>query len=224
MLLGLVGMLLVILAACNTASASAGNPALSSISLSPTGTPGMGTPMPCPTGMGPCPPGMMAPAQLVQNGHYSDERFIDMMVPHHLMAIQMAQVAQKQGEHAEIKQLAANIITAQGQEIKELKALKQRLYGTAETPTMMNPVQMDNTGMLMPDQLARQHPFDQAFIDSMIAHHASAIAMASVALQRSSNPDIRRIARNIVNAQSAEIGQMIQWRQHWYPASSALMR
>ena len=184
----------------------------------------MGTPMPCPTGMGPCPPGMVAPAQLVQNGHYSDERFIDMLVPHHLMAIQMAQVAQKQGEHAEIKQLAANIITAQGQEIKELKALKQRLYGTAETPTMMNPVQMDNTGMLMPDQLAKQHPFDQAFIDSMIAHHASAIAMASVALQRSSNPDIRRIARTIVNAQSAEIGQMIQWRQHWYPAASAFTR
>ena len=193
-----------------------------SSSPGPTGTPGMGTPMPCPTGMGPCPPGMVAPAQLVQNGHYSDERFIDMMVPHHLMAIQMARVAQKHGEHIQIKQLAANIITTQGQEITELKALKQRLYGTTKTPTMMNPVQMDNTGMLMPNQLAQQHPFDKAFIDSMIPHHASAIAMASVALLRSKNPDILRIARSIVNAQSAEIGEMIQWRENWYPAGSAL--
>jgi uncharacterized protein (DUF305 family) len=174
--------------------------------------------MPCPTGMGPCHPGMMAPGELVQNGRYSDERFIDMMVPHHLMAIQMAQIAQKQGEHAQIKQLAASIITAQGQEINALKALKQRLYGTAETPTMMNPMQMDNIGMLTPDQLAKQRPFDRAFIDSMIPHHASAITMASVALLRSSNPDIRRIARNIVNAQSAEVGQMIQWRENWYPS------
>lgn len=180
----------------------------------PTMMPGKGTPMPCPTVM----PGMMAPAALVQNGQYSDERFIDMMVPHHLMAIEMAQVAQKQGEHAQIKQLAATIIATQGQEITELKALKQRLYGTAQTPTMMNPMQMDNTGMLMPNQLAQQHPFDRAFIDSMIPHHASAIEMASVALQRSSNPDIKRIAQGIVTAQSAEIGQLIQWRQTWYPA------
>jgi uncharacterized protein (DUF305 family) len=184
----------------------------------PCGTmmPGMGTPMPCPTGMGPCTPGMVAPAALVQNGQYSDERFIDMMVPHHLMAIQMAQLAQKQGQHAQIKQLAASIITTQTKEINELKALKQRLYGTSMTPTMMSSMQMDNLGMLTPDQLAHQHPFDEALIDSMISHHVSAINMASVALLRSSNPDIKRIARVIVDAQSAEIGQMIQWRQAWY--------
>jgi uncharacterized protein (DUF305 family) len=183
--------------------------------------PGKGTPMPCRTGtsgMAPCSQGVVAPAALVQNGQYSDERFIDMMVPHHLMAIQMAQLGQKLGQHAQVKQLAASVITTQSQEITELKALKQRLYGTAETPTMMNPMQMDNTGMLMPDQLAQQHPFDRAFLDSMIPHHASAISMASVALLRSSNPDIRRIAQAIVNAQSAEIGQMIRWRETWYPS------
>jgi uncharacterized protein (DUF305 family) len=83
---------------------------------------------------------------------------------------------------------------------------------------MMNPMQMDNTGMMTPAQVAQQHPFDRAFLDSMIPHHASAIEMASVALLRSGNPDIRRIARAIVNAQSAEIGQMIHWRQTWYPS------
>jgi uncharacterized protein (DUF305 family) len=71
----------------------------------------------------------------------------------------------------------------------------------------------------MPEQLAKQSPFDRAFIDSMIPHHASAIQMASVALLRSKNPGIVRTARSIVTAQSQEIGQMIQWRQHWYPLS-----
>lgn len=201
-LFGLFGMLLVLLAACRSASAIAGSPPLGYTAPNPTGTPT---------------PGMIAPAQLVQNGQYSDERFIDMMVPHHMMAIQMAQLAQKYGEHTQIKQVAANIITTQGQEITELKALKQRLYGTAETPTMMNPVQVENTGMMPPNQLANQRPFDRAFIDSMIPHHAAAIDMASVALLRSKNPDILRIARAVVNAQSVEIGQLIQWRQTWYP-------
>jgi uncharacterized protein (DUF305 family) len=175
-------------------------------------------PIPCPPGMKHCPQQGVAPAQLVQNGQYADERFIDMMVPHHLMAIQMAQVAERYAEHPEIKQVAAAIITTQGQEVNDLKALKQRLYGTDQTPTMMAPTQMDNIGMLMPDQLAQQHPFDKAFLDSMIAHHASAIEMASVALLRSKNPDILRIAAAIKQAQGREIGEMTLWRSTWYPS------
>ncbi len=166
--------------------------------------------------------GNVAPEWLVVNGQYSDQRFIDMMVPHHLMAVQMAHIALQKGQHPEIKQLASSIISSQQREIQELKNLKKRLYGTSNTPTTMNPVVMANTGMLMPDQLAQQHPFDRAFIDSMIPHHASAIDMASVALMRSTNPEIKRIARAIVDAQSQEIGQMIQWRKLWYPGSTGM--
>ncbi len=166
--------------------------------------------------------GNVAPEWLVVNGQYSDQRFIDMMVPHHMMAVQMAQLALQKGQHPEIKQLASSIISSQQREIQALKNLKKRLYGTAVTPTMMNAVVMANTGMLMPDQLAQQHPFDRAFIDSMIPHHASAIDMASVALMRSTNPDIKRIARAIVDAQSQEIGRMIQWRKLWYSGGITL--
>jgi uncharacterized protein (DUF305 family) len=166
--------------------------------------------------------GNVAPEWLVVNGQYSDQRFIDMMVPHHMMAVQMAQLALRKGQHPEIKQLASSIISSQQREIQALKNLKKRLYGTSNTPTMMNAVDMANTGMMMPDQLAQQSPFDRAFIDSMIPHHASAIDMASVALMRSTNPDIRRIARAIVDAQSQEIGHMIQWRKQWYPGSTGM--
>jgi len=55
----------------------------------------------------------------------------------------------------------------------------------------------------------------------MIPHHASAIDMASVALMMSNNLEIKRIARAIVDAQSQEIGKMIQWRKLWYPGSTS---
>ncbi len=115
-----------------------------------------------------------------------------------------------------IRHLATTITSSQNQEIQELKDLKQRLYGTSNTPTTINPVDMENTGTMMPDQLASQNPFDRAFIDSMIPHHASAVDLASVAMMRSSNADIKRIARSIIDAQSQEIGTMIQWRKQWY--------
>ncbi len=162
--------------------------------------------------------GETAPAMLIPpDGNYSDERFIDMMVPHHMMAIEQAEVAQQNAEHPEIEQLAGNIISAQQQEIEELKAIKEEESGTSETPTMMAPEEMENMGMTMPDELENQRPFDKAFIDSMLPHHASAIEMASVALKSSDNPDIQRIAREIINGQAEEIGQMNQWRQEWYP-------
>jgi uncharacterized protein (DUF305 family) len=71
--------------------------------------------------------------------------------------------------------------------------------------------------MLMPEQLAQQKPFDRAFIDSMIPHHASAIEMASTALLQSDNAEIEELARSVVDALSHEIGEMIQLRQQYYP-------
>ena len=61
---------------------------------------------------------------VMKNGKYSDERFIDAMVPHHEGAVEMAQVALKNAEHEKIKQLSRNIISSQKAVIKELKALK----------------------------------------------------------------------------------------------------
>jgi uncharacterized protein (DUF305 family) len=68
-----------------------------------------------------------------------------------------------------------------------------------------------------PRQLADEVPFDRAFIDHMIPHHQSAIAMAEVALHKSNNTRIRSLAGDIVSAQEREIGQMLQWRKEWYP-------
>ena len=50
-----------------------------------------------------------------------DQRFIAAMISHHQGAIEMAQVAQTQAEHTEIKELAGAIITAQQAEIEQMQ-------------------------------------------------------------------------------------------------------
>ncbi len=71
-------------------------------------------------------------------------------------------------------------------------------------------------GMDSPEELAKKTPFDKAFIDSQLPHHASAIEMAAVALKQSSNSDIKKLSRSIIDAQAQEIGKMIDWRHSWY--------
>ena len=74
------------------------------------------------------------------------------------------------------------------------------------------------TGMeTEPRSLAKADPFDKAFIDSMIPHHRSAIEMAEVAARETNSPEIKDLAKGIVEAQKREISQMKQWRRQWYP-------
>ena len=161
--------------------------------------------------------GGMAKQMVTKNGEYSDEAFIDAMVPHHQGAIAMAKVALKNAEHEEIMELSRNILASQQAEIEELKAIKKEEFGTSDVPMEMSSEQMRGMGVMMdPQSLANKEPFDEAFIEAMIPHHRSAIDMATVANQDSENPRIKEIAENIVSAQKGEIEQMKRWREQWY--------
>jgi uncharacterized protein (DUF305 family) len=160
----------------------------------------------------------MAREMVAPNGEYSDERFIDAMVPHHQGAVEMAEVALENAEHEQIRRLAEDIITAQQAEIEELKQIKEQEYGTSEVPMEMSQEEMRAMGMTAdPQELANQEPFDLRFIDAMIPHHQSAIEMAKIALEESKNPQIRQIAEDIVSSQEREIDKMLRWRSRWYP-------
>jgi uncharacterized protein (DUF305 family) len=57
-----------------------------------------------------------------------DLRFMDAMTSHHQGAIEMAKDAQTKAEHQDIKDLAAAIITAQTNEINDMKQWKKQWY------------------------------------------------------------------------------------------------
>lgn len=158
----------------------------------------------------------MARQMVAPNGEYSDAAFVDAMVPHHEGAVEMAQVALENAEHEEIRQLSREIIDGQQAEIERFGQIRGRLGGSPMEG--MSEEEMNQMmGMTDARELAGQRPFDRAFIDAMIPHHESAIAMANVVLEEGGDPEIREIAQGIVDAQEAEIAQMEQWRAEWYP-------
>lgn len=52
---------------------------------------------------------------------------------------------------------------------------------------------------------------DVAFAAGMLPHHIGAVKMAEVELKYGKNPEMRKLAEDIINAQQAEIEQMQKW-------------
>ncbi len=59
-----------------------------------------------------------------------DRAFIDAMIPHHEDAIEMSQKVIAEGEHPDLRRMAKAIITAQAGEIRQMRAWRERWYGT----------------------------------------------------------------------------------------------
>ncbi len=57
---------------------------------------------------------------------------------------------------------------------------------------------------------------DRNFIEQMIPHHESAIAMAELAKQKATRSEIKTLSENIITSQKDEIKQMQQWYKDWY--------
>ncbi|MDF2759662.1 MAG: hypothetical protein K0S99_2294 [Thermomicrobiales bacterium] len=85
----------------------------------------------------------------------------------------------------------------------------------ASTPgAMAHEMPMTGTPAVGMDHMAME--FDQMYIDMMIPHHQSIIAMAQAALPRLQDERLREIASAVVETQGAEIAQLQEYREAWY--------
>jgi uncharacterized protein (DUF305 family) len=146
---------------------------------------------------------------------WTDQSFIEMMIPHHQDAIVMAEMALQKAQHPELKELAQNIIRDQEREIKEMKIWYQQWFGKPVPPLssqgMMGMHQVHGMMAMDLDALAAAQNFDQEFIRQMIPHHQMAVMMASNLKSNTNRPEMDKLMDDIIRSQSAEIKQMKQW-------------
>lgn len=153
----------------------------------------------------------------------TDGAFVAQMTSHHEAAIEMAEIARERADHAEVRDLADQVIAAQSDEIEAMDGMHERMFGEAMGAMDHGTLGMDMDAMGMDmDMMALEEarPFDSVFIDGMIAHHQGAIRMARVELERGEDEEVKGLAEDIVEAQSHEIEEMSSRRKEWYGAPS----
>lgn len=142
-----------------------------------------------------------------------DDRFINLMIPHHEGAILMAQDAQKKAQHPELKKFADSIITVQNSEIGQLRTWDNIWYNHSPKDDSMMVMENQKMAKELGDAGAN---YDLQFLNGMIPHHESAVAMANDALSKSKHADLKKMAQGIIASQQKEIDQMKAWKKQWY--------
>ncbi|MBN9152389.1 MULTISPECIES: DUF305 domain-containing protein [Microbacterium] len=145
----------------------------------------------------------------------ADQMFVTMMIPHHEQAVEMAdQVLSKSGIDDRVVALAKQIKAAQGPEIQTMKGWLTNwgIPSDESTSGGMNGMGSGD-GMMTGDDMAALKAATGAeasrvFLKGMIAHHQGAVTMAQTALKEGKNPDVRALAQQIIDGQTAEITTM----------------
>ena len=148
----------------------------------------------------------------------TDTEFVQMMILHHLGAVEMAQLAVENASSEEVRELAGRIVAAQDPEIT-LMAGWLDAWGE-DRPASAEHGGMDHGGMDMGGldqgeamtelEALTGDEFDRRFLQLMTDHHRGAIEMAEHLLDDGENMPARELARTIIRDQEAEIATMAQ--------------
>jgi uncharacterized protein (DUF305 family) len=152
--------------------------------------------------------------------NHSDIAFVQMMIPHHAQALEMARLAGKYAVDDSVRTLAARIRAAQGPEILTmsswLEAQDVEVPQAGESADEYDHGEHGHDpmrGMLTEAQMARLASargaeFDRLFLRGMIQHHRGAIEMADAVVVGGSDLLVSELAADVKATQAAEIARM----------------
>jgi uncharacterized protein (DUF305 family) len=143
----------------------------------------------------------------------ADVRFVQLMIPHHRQALEMAKLATSRAADPKVEELAAKIETEQEPEIQTMTAwltawgapasgMDHGSMGHGAMPGMMSDADLAKL------RAATGTAFDRMFLEMMIGHHAGAVQMAKTESAQGKNPEAKALAKAIVATQTAEIAEM----------------
>lgn len=141
----------------------------------------------------------------------ADVVFASQMVPHHLQAVEMADLVPTRTKDAEVVELASRIRTAQQPEIDEMTTW---LAAWHASPVQGHEAEEHGShGTMSADAMRelatlRDAAFDRQWLEMMIEHHEGALAMSREVLAAGTHEGTRALATRMIAAQQREVTEM----------------
>ncbi len=141
-----------------------------------------------------------------------DLQFIDQMTMHHQGALMSTAAMIADSDRPELRQLATAIEVSQTAQIDQMQTWRTEWYGdTAVTTGGMDIARTEQ--MMAGEAMSRMGDMmggrgEDMYLQMMIVHHQLGVDMAEEAITRSERPQIRELAQEIADEQSAQIALM----------------
>ncbi len=168
-----------------------------------------------------------------RNGR-AEVRFLEGMIDHHQMAVDMAGHCLGKASTEAVRAVCQNVIAAQTVEIETMRGWLKAWYGIDYSPVAMSALMemiglSESAGMNMGHGNHTTNPatdmplmmgmmagfdrltgldYDLAWLESMIDHHDDALHMSNRILRYAEHEELRALAQQIIDDQTAEIEQM----------------
>jgi uncharacterized protein (DUF305 family) len=138
--------------------------------------------------------------------YLKDVEFIDFMVPHHRMGVEMNENVIERGEREEVKELARKDTATQSRQIELMLKVRERLTGSAEVPPPPADPKMDKDMERIRSLSGK--PLDEFYLAELLPHHAPAIEVAHRSMPTLATRTIRKVARETFEGQAREIAEI----------------
>ena len=150
-----------------------------------------------------------------------DLQFVDQMTMHHEGAIMSSEHMISDSKRPELRELAENIEENQSEQIDRMQEWRDEWHPDAEQTSGMPAGMMDEMmdemmgdGMMermmggSMQEMMGGGATDEMFLRMMIPHHEMAVDMSEKALEEAEHPELKDLARKIIDEQTAEIELM----------------
>ena len=184
------------------------------------------------------------PFKTICNSQLTDIKFLENMIKHHQVAIDVSKILQKKTKWVQLQKVLRELIWTQTTEITLMKIwlkslperssdskMKLNRQYTATSSDFIKPNKLGLTNVYCdplffdPKKHMKQlhHVTDKSYIDHMIPHHMVAVDMSKILLKNTKNDLMIGFAYRIIKAQQSEIIMLDNLRKSLYKHSSNLV-
>lgn len=140
----------------------------------------------------------------------NDTDFANMMIEHHIGAVEMSELLLKKGQDSTLKNFAEKVISAQTQEINVMKKFENETEKSADSQDFQQALNQSMSAM-MDKTIKIYNDIDKDYAAQMIPHHQSAVEMAKAYLKFGKQPELLQLCENIISEQNKEIAELQNW-------------